>query len=45
MALDMMFSDEHIDVDLKTFPTLREFANLYGTMAKKGAKTQIDRTD
>ena len=38
LALDMMFTDEDIAVDLKTFNPAR-ICKLYGTMAKKGADT------
>lgn len=39
LALNMLFSDDAIDVDLKTYNPAR-ICKLYGTMACKGASTQ-----
>ncbi len=38
MALSMIFSDEQVDIDLKTFNPAR-ICKLYGTMAQKGSHT------
>lgn len=38
-ALDMMFSDEHVQIDRKNFNPAR-ICKLYGTMARKGSNTE-----